>query len=80
MQKEIFDKFISKLEKHCEIISIGSEVDYRRVAAKNSVEHVRIFHSLYIIYLLLLFDEKNSKCELIGSLLMAFERWCYGRV
>lgn len=40
MQKEIFDKFISKLEKHCEIISIGSEVDYRRVAAKNSVEHM----------------------------------------
>ncbi|KAG7637413.1 putative ATPase, AFG1, P-loop containing nucleoside triphosphate hydrolase [Arabidopsis thaliana] len=40
MQKEIFDKFISKLEKHCEIISIGSEVDYRRVAAKNSVENV----------------------------------------
>lgn len=40
MQKEIFDKFISKLEKHCEIISIGSEVDYRRAAAKNSVENV----------------------------------------
>lgn len=51
MQKEIFDKFISKLEKHCEIISIGSEVDYRRVAAKNSVENVWITDSLHRLLL-----------------------------
>ncbi|XP_019056869.1 PREDICTED: lactation elevated protein 1 isoform X2 [Tarenaya hassleriana] len=43
MQKEIFDKFITKLEKHCEIIPIGSEVDYRRLAAEKSVEKVHYF-------------------------------------
>ncbi|KAL6216974.1 hypothetical protein ACLB2K_010192 [Fragaria x ananassa] len=35
MQKEIFQKFVAKLNEHCENVLIGSEVDYRRVIAQN---------------------------------------------
>ncbi|XP_062019590.1 uncharacterized protein LOC133736166 [Rosa rugosa] len=35
MQKEIFQKFVAKLNEHCENVLIGSEIDYRRVIAQN---------------------------------------------
>lgn len=44
MQREIFLKFVNKLEKHCEIILVGSEIDYRRQIARRSVDKV-IFRS-----------------------------------
>ncbi|KAH7276763.1 hypothetical protein KP509_39G021000 [Ceratopteris richardii] len=31
MQKEIFDKFVGQLQRHCEIVLLGSETDYRRL-------------------------------------------------
>ncbi|KAL6212088.1 hypothetical protein ACLB2K_017309 [Fragaria x ananassa] len=35
MQREIFQKFVAKLNEHCENVLIGSEIDYRRVIAQN---------------------------------------------
>ncbi|MFQ6619174.1 hypothetical protein Gotur_000555 [Gossypium turneri] len=46
MQREIFLKFVNKLEKHCEIILVGSEVDYRRQIAQRSVDKVHYFWPL----------------------------------
>ncbi|XWS72651.1 hypothetical protein CRYUN_Cryun02cG0058600 [Craigia yunnanensis] len=40
MQREIFLKFVDKLEEHCEIILIGSEIDYRLLVAQRSVDKV----------------------------------------
>lgn len=42
MQKEIFQKLVSKLEEHCEKVLIGSEIDYRRFIAQKSENQVRI--------------------------------------
>lgn len=42
MQREIFQKLVSKLEEHCEKVLIGSEIDYRRFIAQRSVSQVRI--------------------------------------
>lgn len=41
MQWEIFLKFLAKLEEHCEIVLIGSEIDYRRLIAQRSIDEVR---------------------------------------
>ena len=41
MQREIFLKFVRKLEEHCENVLIGSEVDYRRIIATESADKVR---------------------------------------
>ncbi|KAK4793344.1 hypothetical protein SAY86_023779 [Trapa natans] len=38
MQREIFLKFVEKLQGHCENILIGSEIDYRRHIAKQFVD------------------------------------------
>ncbi|KDO61701.1 hypothetical protein CISIN_1g007851mg [Citrus sinensis] len=46
MQREIFQKLVAKLEKHCEIIPIGSEVDYRRLIAQRSIDQVHYFWPL----------------------------------
>ncbi|OMO61700.1 ATPase, AFG1-like protein [Corchorus capsularis] len=46
MQREIFQKFVKKLEEHCEIILIGSEIDYRRLIAQRSVDKVHYFWPL----------------------------------
>ncbi|XP_061376442.1 uncharacterized protein LOC133318456 isoform X2 [Gastrolobium bilobum] len=43
MQREIFQKLISKLEEHCENVLIGSEIDYRRFIAQRSVNQVHYF-------------------------------------
>ncbi|QCD99385.1 P-loop containing nucleoside triphosphate hydrolase [Vigna unguiculata] len=40
MQKEIFQKLVSKLEDHCEKVLIGSEIDYRRFIAQKSENQV----------------------------------------
>ncbi|XP_075100417.1 uncharacterized protein LOC107831381 isoform X1 [Nicotiana tabacum] len=40
MQKEIFQKLLKNLEKHCETVLIGSEVDYRRLIAQRSIDQV----------------------------------------
>ena len=40
MQREIFLKFIAKLKNHCEIVLIGSEIDYRRLIAQSSIDQV----------------------------------------
>ncbi|XP_031286388.1 putative ATPase N2B [Pistacia vera] len=46
MHRELFQKFVSKLEKHCEIIAIGSEIDYRRLIAQRSIDQVHYFWPL----------------------------------
>ncbi|ESW33213.1 hypothetical protein PHAVU_001G051900 [Phaseolus vulgaris] len=43
MQKEIFQKLLSKLENHCEKVLIGSEIDYRRFIAQKSENLVHFF-------------------------------------
>ncbi|XP_065615891.1 uncharacterized protein LOC112005188 isoform X1 [Quercus suber] len=46
MQREIFLKFIAKLKNHCEIVLIGSEIDYRRLIAQSSIDQVHYFWPL----------------------------------
>lgn len=41
MQREIFLKFIDKMQDHCETVLIGSDVDYRRLIAHKFVHEVR---------------------------------------
>ncbi|KAM1134472.1 hypothetical protein ACFX19_044297 [Malus domestica] len=45
MQREIFQKFVRKLNEHCETVLIGSEIDYRRVIAQSqrSADQVHYF-------------------------------------
>ncbi|KAH7686669.1 ATPase AFG1-like protein [Dioscorea alata] len=43
MQKEIFAKFVSNLEKNCSNILIGSEVDYRRLIPNRKTDQVHYF-------------------------------------
>ncbi|KAM3308525.1 AFG1-like ATPase isoform X2 [Capsicum chacoense] len=40
MQKEIFQKLLKNLDKHCETVLMGSEVDYRRLIAQRSIDQV----------------------------------------
>lgn len=49
MQREIFQKLVAKLEKHCEIIPIGSEVDYRRLIAQRSIDQVTCYFALLLL-------------------------------
>lgn len=46
MQRDIFQKLVSKLEEHCEIILIGSEIDYRRFIAQRSNDQANYFWPL----------------------------------
>lgn len=46
MQKDIFVKFLAKLEEHCESVLIGSEVDYRRLIGQRSMEKDHYFWPL----------------------------------
>ncbi|XP_022135602.1 AFG1-like ATPase isoform X1 [Momordica charantia] len=46
MQKDIFQKFVAKLEEHCEFVLIGSEIDYRRFIAQRSFDQVHYFWPL----------------------------------
>ncbi|XP_021608209.1 AFG1-like ATPase isoform X2 [Manihot esculenta] len=46
MQREIFLKLVSKLEDHCEIVLIGSDIDYRRFIAQHSKDQVHYFWPL----------------------------------
>ncbi|EEF46981.1 atpase n2b, putative [Ricinus communis] len=46
MQREIFLKLVSKLEEHCEIVLIGSEIDYRRFIAQRFEDQVHYFWPL----------------------------------
>ncbi|KAM7459479.1 hypothetical protein LguiA_036473 [Lonicera macranthoides] len=41
MQREIFLKFLAKLEEHCKNVLVGSEIDYRRLMAKTSIYQVQ---------------------------------------
>lgn len=41
MQREIFLKFLAKLEEQCKNVLVGSEIDYRRLIAKSSIDQVR---------------------------------------
>ncbi|XP_072977935.1 uncharacterized protein [Typha angustifolia] len=43
MQKEIFTEFLSKLEKNCQKILVGSETDYRRLIPANNVDQIHYF-------------------------------------
>ncbi|KAL0407642.1 UNVERIFIED_CONTAM: AFG1-like ATPase [Sesamum radiatum] len=45
MQREIFQEFVARLEEHCEIVLIGSEIDYRRHIAESSIDQARNFES-----------------------------------
>lgn len=42
MQREIFQKFLAKLDEHCKIVFIGSDIDYRRLIAQRTVDQVRV--------------------------------------
>ncbi|KAJ8751625.1 hypothetical protein K2173_025780 [Erythroxylum novogranatense] len=46
MQREIFLKLVKKLEEHCDIVMIGSEIDYRRFIAQRCKEQVHYFWPL----------------------------------
>ncbi|CAL5429073.1 unnamed protein product [Camellia sinensis] len=46
MQREIFLKFVAKLEEQCENVLIGSEIDYRRIIAQSSIAKVHYFWPL----------------------------------
>ncbi|KAJ4707911.1 lactation elevated protein 1-like [Melia azedarach] len=46
MQREIFQKLVAKLEEHCGMILIGSEIDYRRLIAERSIDQVHYFWPL----------------------------------
>lgn len=41
MQREIFQKFVTKLEGHCKNILVESEIDYRRLIAQRSIVQVK---------------------------------------
>ncbi|KAK7293789.1 hypothetical protein RJT34_16663 [Clitoria ternatea] len=43
MQREIFQKLVSKLEEHCDKVLVGSEIDYRRFIAQRSGNQVHYF-------------------------------------
>ena len=65
MQREIFLKFIAKLKNHCEIVLIGSEIDYRRLIAQSSIDQVSelsvlITLSLFPIFLVIMPEEANQ--------------------
>lgn len=53
MQREIFQKLVSHLGEHCQNILVGSEIDYRRLIAKRTVEQVRVFSFLQVCPVLL---------------------------
>lgn len=46
MQREIFLKFLAKLEDHCETVPVGSEIDYRRIIAQSSIDKIHYFWPL----------------------------------
>ncbi|XP_077247860.1 AFG1-like ATPase family protein isoform X2 [Tasmannia lanceolata] len=46
MQKDIFLKFVAKMTEHCQNILVGSEIDYRRLIAKCTIEQVHYFWPL----------------------------------
>ncbi|KAL0372231.1 UNVERIFIED_CONTAM: putative ATPase N2B [Sesamum calycinum] len=46
MQREIFQEFVARLEEHCEIVLIGSEIDYRRHIAESSIDQTHYFWPL----------------------------------
>ncbi|KAG5540924.1 hypothetical protein RHGRI_020977 [Rhododendron griersonianum] len=46
MQREIFLKFLAKLEDHCETVPVGSEIDYRRIIAQTSIDKIHYFWPL----------------------------------
>ncbi|XP_062164195.1 uncharacterized protein LOC133870928 isoform X1 [Alnus glutinosa] len=46
MQWEIFLKFLAKLEEHCEIVLVGSEIDYRRLISQRSIDQAHYFWPL----------------------------------
>lgn len=46
MQKEIFLKLVAKLERHCENVLIGNEIDYRRLIAQRSINKAHYFWPL----------------------------------
>ncbi|KAL5559328.1 hypothetical protein UlMin_035539 [Ulmus minor] len=46
MQWDIFNKFVAKLDKHSEILLIGSDIDYRRVIAERSLDQDHYFWPL----------------------------------
>ncbi|KAL5850310.1 hypothetical protein ACOSQ4_008323 [Xanthoceras sorbifolium] len=46
MQREIFQKLVVKLGEHCELLQVGSEIDYRRLIAQSSIDRVQYFWPL----------------------------------
>lgn len=64
MQREIFLKFIAKLKNHCEIVLIGSEIDYRRLIAQSSIDQVSELSVLITLSLSL--SLPNISCDNAG--------------
>ncbi|KAK9101970.1 hypothetical protein Sjap_019224 [Stephania japonica] len=46
MQRDIFLELVTKLGEHCQNILIGSEIDYRRLVAKGTVDQTHYFWPL----------------------------------
>lgn len=46
MQREIFQKFVTKLEGHCKNILVESEIDYRRLIAQRSIVQAHYYWPL----------------------------------
>lgn len=49
MQREIFQKLVVKLEEHCELLLVGSEIDYRRFIAERSIDKVKFCLQLALL-------------------------------
>ncbi|KAG9459656.1 hypothetical protein H6P81_004164 [Aristolochia fimbriata] len=46
MQRDIFQNFVSKLGEHCQNILVGSDIDYRRLLARRTIEQIHYFWPL----------------------------------
>lgn len=66
MQKEIFQKLLKNLEKHCETVLIGSEVDYRRLIAQRSIDQAR-FNEIYLF----LFPNYQTRYDIFAICLLS---------
>lgn len=76
MQREIFQQLVSNLEEHCQNVLVGSEIDYRRLIAKRSVEQVSFFY----FFKFALFSCMHSgfyMCSCAIFLLNLFHLWQY---
>lgn len=71
MQKEIFLKLVAKLERHCENVLIGNEIDYRRLIAQRSINKVR--EPKQILLLILILSRIHDLMKFFHDLILIIE-------